>query len=184
MFRYAFNTICLAALTFTVGCHKHKDPAPPANATRLTYIEPSSTSWHFSKISGSGSSTDPMIFELKGPAIPVKGVAFFGNLGQTPKIGWHALSGESYAQATQNLALGNDPKLFKDKLTGNILQVGAFQKSGTFDASKGVIRVALKLVDTLQKPGDCPIQFEKIAILLESDEIKTETFAFGSLKAE
>jgi len=162
-------------------------PAPPASATRLTYAEPPATGWRFAKVGGTGSAADPLLLELRGPALPrVRGVAFFLDLGGAPKVAWASLGPDTSIAASPHLDLGAEPRLLKDRVTGTELQAGLFQKSGAADPSLGVVRVALTL-SASQGPGPVLIaQNANKAVVLTADgsTLTPLPIAFGSLQAE
>jgi hypothetical protein len=162
-------------------------PAPPVYATRLTYAEPTTTGWRFTKVAGTGTAADPLILELRGPSQPrVKGVAFFLDLGTAPKVAWANLGPNTCIAASTNLNLGAEPRLLKDKLTGTELQAGLFQKTGDADPSLGVVSLGLKL-NASQGPGPVVItQNANKAVVLNADG-STQTplpIVIGTLQAE
>lgn len=163
-------------------------PTPPATlATQLTYTEPPASGWRFVKLSGAGTTADPLILELRGPAAPrIKGIAFRVDLGNASKVTWANLAPGTFMAASPNMALGSDPRLLKDKLIADELQVGLFQKTGDADASLGVVRLALAL-KAGQVRGDVPlVQVGSHAALLNADgsTITPLSLALGALKAE
>lgn len=175
-------------LVLLLACNGGSDnpPAPPLlNATKLTYTEPSTSGWRFVKVSGTGSNSDPMVFELRGPSgTAAKGAAFYVDLGSSTKVAWHALAGSTFAQAAPGFDLGNTPQLLKDKVLGGELQAGAFKKAGSADPNGGVIRIALKLASDAQWPGDVPVTVKNVVVLDGTGTTSTPTFTFGALKAE
>lgn len=180
-------------ISLLLGCHSSGNDTPSAplpiptapHATKLIYTEPTSTDWHFTRILGSGSAHDPLILELRGPSnAAIQGAAFTADLGATSKATWHAFSESIYAQASSNLDLGNEPRLFKTKFANGVIQVGAFQKTGYFDPDLGVVRVALQLADANQTVGNITITPKNIAVLSDTGEITSPAFSFGTLKAE
>jgi hypothetical protein len=162
-------------------------PAPPANATRLTYAEPPATGWRFTKSAGTGTAADPLILELRGPSLPrVKGAAFFLDLGAGSKAAWANLGANTFLGDPGNLNLGAEPRLLKDKLTGTELQVGIFQKTGDADASLGVVRVALKL-NASQGPGPVALTQnanKAVVLLADGTTLTPLPIAFGPIQAE
>lgn len=160
---------------------------PVTQATRLSYVDPPGAAWRFVKTGGTGTSADPLILELRGPALPrVKGAAFFLDLGTSPKVAWVPLGQNAYAGVTGTLDLGTDPRLFKDRLTANELQVGIFQKTGDADSSLGLVRVALRLNEG-QSLGMVPITQESAkAAVLHGDgtALTPQTILLGTLRAE
>ena len=177
------------SLALTLACGGgggSSTPVGPTNATRLTYTEPAQTGWYFTKVSGTGSVTDPLVLELRGPSTPrVKGAAFFMNTASATRLAWHALNGASYVQVPANMTLGAAPQLLKDKLTGSELQVGVFQKTGDAAASGGVVRIALKLKDGSQSQGDITgITLTKTSVLATDGTVTTPAITLGALKAE
>lgn len=187
--RRLFAVGCLLGLA--LACGGGGTPAPPSQpvtpATRLRYVDPPGTAWRFVKISGTGTSADPLILELRGPALPrVKGAAFFLDLGTSPKVAWVPLGQNAYATATGTLDLGAGPKLFRDRLTANELQVGIFQKTGDADPDLGLVRVALRLNGD-QSLGEVPITQEpaKAAVLSgDGTTLTPQTILLGTLRAE
>jgi len=187
--RQLFAVGCMLGLA--LACGGGGTPAPPSppatHARRLSYVDPPGTAWRFVKVSGTGTSADPLILELRGPSLPrVKGAAFFLDLGTAPKIAWVTMGPSAYAVATGTLDLGADPKLFRDRLTANELQVGIFQKAGDADPSQGVVRVALRL-NSDQSLGEVPITQEPAkAAVLSGDGITLtpQTILLGTLRAE
>jgi hypothetical protein len=162
-------------------------PAPPTYATRLAYAEPPATGWRFTRVAGTGTAADPLLLELRGPALPrVKGAAFFLDLGAGSKVAWANLGANTFLGDPGNLNLGAEPRLLRDKLTGTELQVGIFQKTGDADASLGVVRVALKL-NANQGPGVVAITQnanKALVLLADGTTLTPLPIAFGTLQAE
>ncbi len=162
-------------------------PAPAVYATRLTYLEPPATGWRFTKVAGTGTSADPLLLELRGPALPwVKGVAFFLDLGAASKVTWANLGSNTCITPSSNLNLGAEPRLLKDKVTGTELQVGLFQKTGDTDPGLGVVSLGLKL-NASQGPGPVSLlQNATKAVVLNADgSMQTPLpIVIGTLQAE
>jgi hypothetical protein len=116
----------------------------------------------------------------------VKGAAFFLDLGTAPKVAWVALGQNTFAAPASTLDLGADPKLFRDRLTNNELQVGIFQKTGDADPSQGLVRVALRLIEG-QSLGIVPLtQDPAKAAMLSGDgtALTPQAILLGTLQAE
>jgi hypothetical protein len=181
-----------AALVLLAGCSGGGggSTAPaPQSANQLVYTDPAASGWRFVKVSGTGSFTEPLILELRGPAgSPIQGAACYLDLGSSPKVAWHALSGPSYVDAltNPNMGLGSEviPRIVKDKLTLNELQVGAFKKGGSADPNGGVFRVALRVAGDAQVPGDVPVVVKNTKVLDATGNTTTPAFVIGTLRAE
>jgi len=186
--RILAGALLMGLLLSCGGSATPQPPTPPATyATQLTYTEPPATGWRFTRASGTGTSADPLILELRGPATPrIKGIAFRVDLGAASKVTWANLAPGTFIAASPNLTLGSEPRLLKDKLIANELQVGLFQKTGDADASLGVVRLALTL-KAGQVRGDVPlVQEGSKAALLNADgsTVTPLNLALGALKAE
>ncbi|MBK8791817.1 MAG: hypothetical protein IPN59_01470 [Holophaga sp.] len=173
------------------SCGGGAAPAPPAPpptyATQLTYAEPLATGWRFVKYAGTGTTADPLILELRGPATPrIKGIAFMVDLGTASKVAWASLAPGTFIAASPNLTLGSEPRLLMDKLIADEMQVGIFQKTGDADPSLGVVRLALTL-KAGQARGEVTLfqNGSKAAVLSADGSTLTPlNLALGALKAE
>jgi len=131
------------------------------------------------------------VLELMGPSgTQGKGVAFFLT-ADTTKVNWVHPTGAtgSHVAAGTVFPLGNAPKLSVDKVTGNQLQVGLFQKGGTATTlgSAPILSLALDLKSATIAKGTVSLasQSGKQAVLLAADgTLSPITISIGSLNAQ
>lgn len=164
-------------------------PAPPVppSASRLAYADPAGSGWRFVKFGGAGTTADPLLLELRGPATNrVKGVAFYLELPTGSTATWATLGTNTCIAPAPNFDLGAEPRFLKDRLNGNELQVGLFQKSGDADPSQGVVRVGLSLKPNATVGELSLLQNAAKAAVLNGDGSVTTPVAIqvGTLRAE
>lgn len=164
-------------------------PPPPSYATALAYQDPAGTGFRLVR---SAASTDTrLVLELLGPSgTQGKGVAFFLS-ADTTKVNWVHPSGitGSHVAAGTVFPVGSAPRLSADKVTGNQLQVGLFQKGGsaTTLGSAPILSLALDLKGaTIAKgPVNFASQSGKQAVLLAADGSLTPiSLSVGTLSAQ
>jgi hypothetical protein len=129
-------------------------PPPPASA--LSYQDPAATGFRFVKNTSASTGTH-LVLDLIGPSgTPAKGVAFF-MMADTSKVTWvHPTPSDtsgSHIAAGTVFPLGSGAKLLADKVNGNQLQVGIFQKGGsaTTIGTTPILSLALNLNSSAAK---------------------------------
>lgn len=162
-------------------------PVPLAPASRLTYADPAGSGWRFIRLGGTGTTADPLLLELRGPAtIRVRGVAFFLELPAGSTAAWAALGTKTWIAPAPTFDLGAEPQFLKDRLSGSELQAGLFQKGGDADPSLGLVRVGLSLKPNATVGELGLLQNAAKAAVLNGDGSVTTPVAiqFGTLRAE
>lgn len=172
----------LCAVLF-LACTKNPDQTKAA--TKLNYAEPTSSGWRFSKVSGTGSASDPLILELRGPeGMRVKGVSLLLDLDHKA-VTLHPLQGSRYVVQSPSVNLGNGQRLIFDKLESDCLHCGVFQKTGDTDAGQGIFRIALKLKDDKQPMDEITgFSIRQSAMLDGTNQQTSPSIAFGVIQAK
>jgi len=190
------SVLGLLSLALLTACGGGSAPSgtitpPPTPASSLSYQDPTAAGFRLVKNTTTSTSTR-LVLDLIGPSstTTAKGVAFFLTT-DTSKVTWVHPSGSSGSCIAVGTVfpLGSAPKLLADKVNGNQLQVGIFQK-GTTATTLGnapILSLALDLKGAAVPKGTVslsPASANPAKVLNADGTLSDITINVGTLSAQ